>query len=151
MLSCSKCKTAHFNIWYDRVPTIFLERAVQEYSVVTLPISEIFLWNDDALRLRIFALIASIGVGNEITPDSDLTFVANVFKIKVQHSFDIGNDKMLVVCDGDKCKSFYIKKNCGNISVTCKQCIGGKYDNRKCREEGKLTKICKFLPGVSPR
>ena len=46
----------------------------------------------------------SIGDGNDPTVDAEITLIAKVFKIKGQHSFDTGNDKVLVVCDGDKCK-----------------------------------------------
>ena len=55
-----------------------------------------------------------------ITVDAKIALITKVFKIKGQHSFDTGNDKVLVVYDGRKCESFYTKTNCANVSITCK-------------------------------
>ena len=63
-----------------------------------------------------------------ITVDAKIALITKVFKIKGQHSFDTGNDKVLVVCDGNKCESFYIRKNHANVSITRKRCIRGRYD-----------------------
>ena len=135
------------NIQYDRFPELYPERAVQESSgssstTVAIELEQytwsaielIFSCNDDTLRQLLCRRIDYIDNGNDITFDAEIAVVAKVFKIKGQHSFDIGSGKVLVICDGHKCESFHIEKNCANVSVTCKWCIKGKYDNGKCRE-----------------
>ena len=139
MWRCAKRENANSNIRYDRFPELYSERAVQEFSSsspTTVAIdfeqriwstSELrYLCNDDTLRQLLCRRIDSIGDGNDITVDAEIALVVKLFKIEGQHSFDTGNDKVLVICDGDKCESFYMKKNRVNVSVTCKRCTKGQ-------------------------
>ena len=71
---------------------------------------------------------------SKIRADPEFIFIAKSLKLKGQHSFDVDDKRVFVVCDGDDCESFNLKKKRANIGITCKRCKGRKHDDKRCAE-----------------
>lgn len=136
---CAKCANACSNIKPSRYPKLYPEKksstSVSPIADVsppepikqpTLHIGDLILSDVDALRRRMKELIDTVGEDENLSDNDEILLMAKVMKLKGQHTFDLEDKQVFVVCVGNECHACFVKKKRANVGTSCHRCIDKK-------------------------
>ena len=122
---CTKCNNAYSNIRPSCFPQLYpkraANRAASKSKQQTVPSNELMFSDKNALRCYMHKLIQLAGYDANLSTDAEVTFVGKALKLNRQHTFDINDDQVFVAHVGEGYNSCFIKKNCANVSTSCKK------------------------------
>jgi len=121
---CSKCTTAHSNIRFDRVPELYPDRLshchASEHHI--LPDAyQLISVDEDALRRQI----------DDLLPWK-LAFIVKSLKLMGKSSLVLDHHHVFVVCTGEGCDLFHVKKPRSNLGLECDKCIAVRNNEKRC-------------------
>ena len=76
----------------------------------------------------------------DLSADAEIAFVRKALELNGQHTFDINDDQVFVAHVGEGCDSCFIKKNCANVSRSCKKCIDKRHNDERYGESREKNK-----------